>query len=344
MAVVINFSYITFLVLLNLLLVFFHGIVYADPPYCDCQGENFIEDSTFHKNREILLHSLSSNASISKFYETSIGNDMDTVYGLFLCYNYSKHDDCMKCAEGATKDIVNLCGKSKQAIVWREYCQLSYSNQKFFGHLDVAGNINQTNPHAFLDSERLRSTLNPILLNMSKLAASSTDKVGTAYVPFAGDKPIYALGQCTKDLSPDDCKTCLETAISNISSCCYVYRGARIFSRSCYLRYEFYDFINQDDNSVPTPEMPSESFICFKLCIKFPISANFVLYDWLAYALCTDLVLLFCHSSLEHSARKIMWMIVVLSVGATAVLVTLIGFYFYCLALRNQASNSNAPN
>lgn len=279
MGVVINFS-TKRVVLFNLLLVFFSAFdsfVYAtDPPYPDCHGENYIENSTFHKNLKILLHSLSSNASVTKFYKTSIGTGMDTVYGLFLCYNYVNNDTCTKCAEGATKDITNLCGKSKEALVWKDICQMRYSNQKFFGHLDVAGNVNQTNPLPFLEPERLQSTLKPILLNMSKLAAYSSDMIATEYASFSGDEPIYAFGQCTKDLSPDDCSACLEAAISNFSSCCYYYRGARLYSHSCFLRYEFYNFTDT------TPQMLiSKSFIRFKFWIKFPISANFVLCDWL---------------------------------------------------------------
>lgn len=292
MVAAINFSSKR-MVLLNLLLVFFGVFVYAaEPPYKDCHGDNFIENSTFDINREILLHSLSSNASVTKFYKTSIGTDMDTVYGLFLCYNYVSRDDCTKCAEVATKDITNLCGKSKEALVWKENCEMRYSNQNFFGHLDVTGNVNQTNPKPFPDPERLKSTLSPILLNMSKLAAHSVDMVANATVSFPGYEPIHAIGQCTEDLSPDDCYACLKTAITNFSSCCYLYRGARIFSRSCFLRYEFYPL-----NRVPTPELA------------------------------------------KHNARKKKLMIVVLSFGATAVLVTLIGFYIYCLAMRNQLSN-----
>ncbi|CAL5344627.1 unnamed protein product [Camellia sinensis] len=36
--------------------------------------------------------------------------------------------------------------------------------------------------------------------------------------------------------------TCLETAIANTSTCCSKSRGARLFSCSCFLRYEFYMF------------------------------------------------------------------------------------------------------
>ncbi|KAK7261093.1 hypothetical protein RIF29_27397 [Crotalaria pallida] len=48
--------------------------------------------------------------------------------------------------------------------------------------------------------------------------------------------------QCTKDLSVNHCSKCLKSAIRDIPCCCYASVGARVLSRSCYLRYEFYTF------------------------------------------------------------------------------------------------------
>ncbi|KAK7268373.1 hypothetical protein RIF29_21071 [Crotalaria pallida] len=48
--------------------------------------------------------------------------------------------------------------------------------------------------------------------------------------------------QCTKDLSVNHCSRCLKSAIRDIPCCCYASVGARVLSRSCYLRYEFYPF------------------------------------------------------------------------------------------------------
>ncbi|XP_050909223.1 cysteine-rich receptor-like protein kinase 10 [Lathyrus oleraceus] len=56
------------------------------------------------------------------------------------------------------------------------------------------------------------------------------------------DKTVYALVQCTRDLSANDCSKCLQSAIGDIPGCCYASIGARVWSRSCYLRYEFYPF------------------------------------------------------------------------------------------------------
>ncbi|XP_021300459.1 putative cysteine-rich repeat secretory protein 21, partial [Herrania umbratica] len=60
--------------------------------------------------------------------------------------------------------------------------------------------------------------------------------------PNTADDTLYAMVQCTRDLSPDDCNKCLEAAIKDVSSECYASGGARLLSSSCYLRYELYAF------------------------------------------------------------------------------------------------------
>ncbi|KAI5421263.1 hypothetical protein KIW84_044914 [Lathyrus oleraceus] len=69
----------------------------------------------------------------------------------------------------------------------------------------------------------------------------STNMYATGKVAFE-DKTVYALVQCTRDLSANDCSKCLQSAIGDIPGCCYASIGARVWSRSCYLRYEFYPF------------------------------------------------------------------------------------------------------
>ncbi|XP_028096536.1 cysteine-rich receptor-like protein kinase 25 [Camellia sinensis] len=110
----------------------------------------------------------------------------------------------------------------------------------------MTGNIPQYNSENVLDDElgQFISVVNDTLHKLSRLAAfnASYGMYTTEAVNFTDTKTIYALVQCTADLSPDDCNTCLERGIANSSTCCSKCRGARLFSRSCFLRYEFYAF------------------------------------------------------------------------------------------------------
>ncbi|CAL5344651.1 unnamed protein product [Camellia sinensis] len=101
----------------------------------------------------MLLDSLSSIASVSKFYTTTMGNDQVRLFGLFFCYNFVATQQCENCIASAIQDIKNSCENRNKAVVWEENCQLCYSNESFFGTMDVTGNIFQYNSENVSDDE-----------------------------------------------------------------------------------------------------------------------------------------------------------------------------------------------
>ncbi|KAJ0082555.1 hypothetical protein Patl1_11031 [Pistacia atlantica] len=142
-----------------------------------------------------------------------------------MCLNYIQTDDCKTCIEIASQDGERLCPNKTEAVVWEEVCQLRYSNENFFGRLDVRGNIPKFNIKNVSEPERYKSVVKKILSNLTKAAA------------FDPSTEMYATGN---------------TAIADISSCCYFSRGARLLSRSCYLRYELYAFYDGVTESAAT--------------------------------------------------------------------------------------------
>lgn len=228
-----------------------HDPAFGDsPPYntCSSSAADYGHAGAIYSNLKKVLISLALNASAAKFSDASSGNDSDRVYGLYMCLNYISNDTCNNCITTATKDITKLCPNKTDAIVWEEVCQLRYAYGNFFGQLDVSGNIPKYNRKNISEPERYRSVVNNTLNNLTKLAAfdPSNEMYATGEVPFTNSDTLYALVQCTKDLSADDCDACLNKAIADILSCCYFSRGARLLSRSCYLRYELYAFYNGD--------------------------------------------------------------------------------------------------
>jgi hypothetical protein len=231
-------------------------LAYADPPYRLCSNKsNYTDNSPFQNNLETLMSSLSSNASVSKIFNTSTGIDPDRVYAQYMCLNYVKNESCRTCVAAASQDIRQLCPGDKKAVVWEELCQLRYSNQRFLGHLDVSGNIPQYNAKNISNPEHLSLVLNKTLSSLIKKAAfdSSANMYATRDEPFTDSDSFFSLVQCSTDLSPNDCYTCLEVAVKNVTTCCYFSRGARVLSRSCYLRYELYDFYDGATESSQSP-------------------------------------------------------------------------------------------
>ncbi|KAJ6935252.1 hypothetical protein NC652_010303 [Populus alba x Populus x berolinensis] len=242
-------------------------LAYGDPPYRLCSNKsNYTDNSPFQNNLETLMASLSSNASVSKIFNTSTGIDPDRVYAQYMCLNYVKNESCRTCVAAASQDIRQLCPGDKEAVVWGELCQLRYSNQRFLGHLDVSGNIPQQNPKNISNPEHLSLVVNKTLSSLIKKAAfgPSANMYATGDEPFTGSDSVFSLVQCSTDLSPNDCYTCLEVAIKNVTTCCYFSRGARIFSRSCYLRYELYAFYDGATESSQSPVTGKDPL--FKIC------------------------------------------------------------------------------
>lgn len=230
------------------LITLLFDLAYADPdpPYKLCSdGRGYVENSTFQKNLQSLLNSLPSIASVSKLYNTSAGIEPDRIYGLYMCLNYVTNEICHNCINTAHLDIVRICPNSTEAVVWEETCQLRYSNVKFYGELNVADNIVSANKKNVSDTKKFENTVREKLRELAKQAAynASAKMYATGDVQYE-DKVIYALVQCTGDLSGDDCDKCLRHAIEDVLRKYYFSIGARLMSRSCYLRYELYGFYN----------------------------------------------------------------------------------------------------
>ncbi|GAB4826683.1 hypothetical protein Ancab_033578 [Ancistrocladus abbreviatus] len=249
----------SFLKSLHLLLLFsafaiFAEFANADPPFEFCpDANNETVNSLFQKNVNNLLSSLSLLSSVSKFVNKSTGNNLNKAYGLFLCINYASSEDCRNCITMAVQAITGLCPNSIDATVWEEECQLRFSDQSFFGHLNVSGNIAKYNPKLVSDPEGFRAVVNATLLEITKIAAydPSVQMYATREVPFKETDNIYTLVQCTPDLSPNNCNSCLHAAIADVLAS-YQYRGGRLLSRSCYLRYEFYSFYEGKTEGSPS--------------------------------------------------------------------------------------------
>ncbi|KAF8030170.1 hypothetical protein BT93_E2566 [Corymbia citriodora subsp. variegata] len=234
---------------------------HADPPYPLCSKPGYYAiNSTFQNNIDNLFTNLSSNASLSNFDSTSYGNGTDRVYGQYMCLNYVSNQDCRNCIDLASQDILRLCPNYTEAIVWEEVCQLRYSGQDFIGHLDITGNLWKDNVMNVLQPDQFQLVVNTTLQNLTKVAAFNhlSDMYATGAVEFkdASASMLYALVQCGRDLSGSDCNICLQQAITDVLANCSSSAGARILSRSCYLRYEQYAFY--EGKTAPEPNQTTQ--------------------------------------------------------------------------------------
>ncbi|XP_077224640.1 cysteine-rich receptor-like protein kinase 6 isoform X2 [Tasmannia lanceolata] len=74
--------------------------------------------------------------------------------------------------------------------------------------------------------------------NLSAKACFDTWKIATGMVSLTDFAKIYGLMECRRDLSDNDCYSCLQMGISDIPLCCNQRIGGRVYSECCYLRFE----------------------------------------------------------------------------------------------------------
>ncbi|KAI4371667.1 hypothetical protein MLD38_009993 [Melastoma candidum] len=229
--------------------------------YCYDSG-NFTSSDDYGKNRDSLLSSLPSSVSSNGgFYATTLGTAPDTVYALSMCRGDVSPALCSSCISTATKEMTQSCPYNKAVFSWGigdPPCYVRYSDQPIYGIL-------QTHPtFIFYNSGNIsmdRNELSNIWGNFSVSLAlnasngSSKLKFSTGQLTLPINKTIYGMSQCTPDLSPSACVSCLYEGIGNFSSCCSGHQGGVVYKPSCIFRTESYYFL-YDNSSGPPPASP----------------------------------------------------------------------------------------
>ncbi|CAL5409669.1 unnamed protein product [Camellia sinensis] len=233
--------------------------------YCINTG-NYTSNSTYESNLNTLLSSLSSNTDKFKygFYNSSFGENSDKVNAIAFCRGDANLEMCRNCIHNSTSKLIQLCPNCKEAIAYYDYCMLRFSNNTIIGIMsdspqdDLWSNKYALNVDQY--NQALRSLLDDIRKQaaaggpLRKLAAGNTTcpDFQIIYIYIY----IYALEQCTPDLSERDCFNCLLGAAEAIPGCCNGSTGVRIVRPSCSLQYDAYNFFNEIP-AIPSPDSPA---------------------------------------------------------------------------------------
>jgi hypothetical protein len=84
-----------------------------------------------------------------------------------------------------------------------------------------------------------------LLSQLAHKATMNPKLYATGEAELEDSKKLYGLTQCTRDLSSDDCKNCLDVAINELPNCCDGKEGGRVVGGSCNFRYEIYPFVKE---------------------------------------------------------------------------------------------------
>lgn len=201
-----------------------------------CSGKVIMHGFALEGNLKVVLSSLVQNVNKTGYNISSHGENADKVYGLAQCRLDLNASDCGKCASAAQEDLYKSCRRSSSGSVLLNGCFLRYANHNFVSQLSNTPpavrcvNIpNRTNEN----SEGLDWSIANILTTVVDDAVSSNEGYSTG-----NEHGLYALAQCWRDLSMNQCGQCLDTVYKSLLDCP---RGEG-FTENCIIRYGAYKF------------------------------------------------------------------------------------------------------
>ncbi|KAF2533460.1 hypothetical protein F2Q70_00032958 [Brassica cretica] len=236
------------------------GVASVSAQICLNNG-NFSSNSTFNANRRIILSFLPSNVTTQDgfYYNGSIGEGPNRVYARGMCIPGSTADDCSDCIKTASDGLVQSCPNQTEAYSWPgdpTLCLVSYSNTSFSGSVDSDGRVILTNTGDITSNiTKFTEIWEDLVVRMLDIASapkdtpSSSNNYYTANIialnPF---QDIFALMQCTPDLSSGDCDYCLRQSARDYQSCCGKKQGGVVMQQSCFFRWDLYAYSKAFDN------------------------------------------------------------------------------------------------
>ncbi|KAK4727417.1 hypothetical protein R3W88_032334 [Solanum pinnatisectum] len=208
------------------------------------KSENFTSNSYYAQNLKNLLGNLYLKTPLTGFTTCSIGQNHDQTNGLSLCRGDISSNNCKSCVLDASEELGKRCPYDKEAIIWYDNCLLKYSNKDFLGKIDNMNKFYMWNVRVVKNPKYFNAKTKELLGNLAENAYKTSNLYATGEMEIEENKKLYGLVQCTRDLSNEDCKKCLDGIINELPSCCDGKEGGRVISGSCNFIYEIYPFIN----------------------------------------------------------------------------------------------------
>ncbi|CAN6546631.1 unnamed protein product [Malus baccata var. baccata] len=230
--------------------------------FCINEKGNYTTNSTFQTNLNRLLSSLPSNESSNGFgfYNASyrLNSSNEHIYAIGLCRGDVKAEDCRSCLNNSRYALPQLCPNQKEAIGWYDNCMLRYSSRSIYVVMEISPSFYMSNNNNISSSGLygFNQELSKLLDRVRSEAAAggSLRKFAFGNTSAPTFQTIFALAQCTPDISEQECSDCLVGAFGDISNCCDGKEGGRVYRPSCYFRFEVYRFIDPTTvTQLPSP-------------------------------------------------------------------------------------------
>ncbi|XP_014491835.2 cysteine-rich receptor-like protein kinase 10 isoform X2 [Vigna radiata var. radiata] len=211
--------------------------------------------SAYQTNLDRILTWMPLDAATSHGYNhTTIGTN-SSVYGLYDCGGDAVGYFCQFCVSTAANQAPQLCPNRVSAVVWNDYCVIRYSNEDFFGKAmtsQIWHSLGTRNISNITEIQKGESFV-------TSLIRKATNETNQLYYKegfnLSATESRYSVVQCTRDLTNEACRQCLEDILAEVPKCCEQKVTWMVWSGSCLIRYDdhmFYLLANQPP-SAPEP-------------------------------------------------------------------------------------------
>ncbi|XP_021733420.1 putative cysteine-rich receptor-like protein kinase 9 [Chenopodium quinoa] len=205
---------------------------------------------SFQNNVHLLLSDFNQQSSTKAFYNTSVGHNLDKVFGYYLCRGDVSLEVCNECILNGTQSAAGFDCEFVDKSYTSGLCFFKYSNYNMYGLWPISITrigfieVNVTN------YEQFNVTFTSLMEELINEAAFESQKNGsvlgfsTNEASVTGDQTIYGLAQCTPDIVGVNCSLCLQDALSGLRGLAEGAPAAYSVDEKCYLRYDNVSFYN----------------------------------------------------------------------------------------------------
>ncbi|KAF7114743.1 hypothetical protein RHSIM_RhsimUnG0078600 [Rhododendron simsii] len=192
-------------------------------------SDNFIANSTYGINRNLILASLpynvTANSTFGGFYTATVPQqDSETIYALALCRGDLTNQSCFECVNSSIQAIMTKCPNQKDAVDFgsTSHCIVRFSDKSFFASMDSQPNI-------------------------VVYAGNITDYI---------DEFGKTLDDLVDELMNRAAEGCLRAAVEMYQNGFLRRGGVNIMTPSCIFQYDLSPFVESSVGDPPPPSPP----------------------------------------------------------------------------------------
>lgn len=230
-----------------------------------CDGSLFAVNSTYSENLNSLFSSLASNVVTNNgFYNASIGEGSNKIYGLALCGRGYENQACANCVEQAIQESQQRCPNRVKSFRWttrdndNASCLVRYANHSVLGKLELWPPTLSDNPLNIEESKSISLFRREweALVNLTMESATSAPDNSSVVLKFYSVvraeftefADVYMMMQCTPDILSSECKKCLRQCVLNFQNNNWGSQGGAGRLPSCYFRWDLYPICGSSEN------------------------------------------------------------------------------------------------